>query len=553
MALVVAPVMGQDNSCQMLTIPAVDMTVYPGYYNASISGDLHCPNGVISVDVYANDVLVKNFTGTHGGSQYTAGQVGEVTRFRFVGHTNMDGDKEKTVTFTVGNVTSPIETSKVKPAQAISPTAGPVIVPTSAPQNQAAPAATAIPATSDPGQGGGGQVTKLEAGYVQVGGYNANLRVQPDPSDKIQKVVITAGTILRYLGEATGTDGMRWLYVETQDHAKVGWMKARVVIIGDGTTVIPITVAQSVQPTVAILPQSTATPVIVDYLKKVKVVADAQVYTEIVTFTKFGWVTKDSIYEYVMTSSDGLWMQIKGSNGKTAWIAKSYVKPEQGSVEVRLTPTPLPTATGGAPATPVPTATVVNDPLKTVELLQNAPAYAAPSVDSIVVANGSANTKLNYHYSSQDGNWFFVSYQNTVSGWFPKSLLKKVSGTSEVLDPNIGVTVPTCGNTTTRLSLYGWGVSTQEGAPLNVREDSEQFTAKAKKLGQIPNGGKFQVIGLPKCVEGRNYWLVVHQIDAGHVLVGRIAESVDGKYTVEPLVQATVTPAPSPTPETGVG
>lgn len=80
-------------------------------------------------------------------------------------------------------------------------------------------------------------------------------------------------------------------------------------------------------------------------------------------------------------------------------------------------------------------------------------------------------------------------------------------------------------------------VAVTDGQPLNVRATASR---SGTRIGQLAEGSAFDVIDGPVCADGLYWW----HIQAPEI-AGVIAEGADGVYFVEPLAEASPTPAHS--------
>jgi LysM repeat protein len=112
--------------------------------------------------------------------------------------------------------------------------------------------------------------------------------------------------------------------------------------------------------------------------------------------------------------------------------------------------------------------------------------------------------------------------------------------TASVSVPTAAPVVSTGGQTTcpgflpSRLSLGQQGrVTDANNVPNNVRSDP---SSGSERIGQIPAGDVFQIIGGPICAENTTWWQVRYRTTTGWT-----AEGANGEYWLEPFT----TPAPS--------
>jgi hypothetical protein len=147
---------------------------------------------------------------------------------------------------------------------------------------------------------------------------------------------------------------------------------------------------------------------------------------------------------------------------------------------------------------------------------------------------GSTFNVLNGPTCNSYTNWWRVSY-NGVVGWTAEG----DGGSVYWLEPWGYTPPPPQCALATRLWIGGYGRVTP-GLPNTVRNNAGQFGGTIR-IGQIPAGGVFTVIGGPQCASDGRWWWQVNY----NGLIGWTGEGQGSTYWVEP---SNGNPGPIPPP-----
>jgi hypothetical protein len=148
---------------------------------------------------------------------------------------------------------------------------------------------------------------------------------------------------------------------------------------------------------------------------------------------------------------------------------------------------------------------------------------------------GSTFTVLSGPVCNAYTNWWQVNY-NGVVGWTAEG----DGGSVYWLEPVVYTPPPPQCALTTRLSVGGYGRVTP-GLPNTIRNGAGQFGGSVR-IGYIPGGGVFNVIGGPQCASDGRWWWQVNY----NGLIGWTAEG-QNSYWLEPW-NGNTGPFPPPPP-----
>jgi uncharacterized protein YraI len=143
------------------------------------------------------------------------------------------------------------------------------------------------------------------------------------------------------------------------------------------------------------------------------------------------------------------------------------------------------------------------------------------------IPGGSTFTVIGGPACSGNMTWWQVNYNGTI-GWTPEG-----TGSTYWLEPYSGQSLCTA-SLPARLVVGGYGKVTP-GAANNLRSST---STTSTRVGQIPGGSAFRVVGGPVCAENMTWYQVNY-----NGIVGWTAEGKNHTYWLEPFVCAG-TPAP---------